>query len=69
MPGYHVRQIESKLAVAHRALWTAAQFAETMKDQGLADDLFQLTAEVGKLNTAMINGDSPQKLRAATERI
>lgn len=68
MPGYYARQVESKLATAHRALWTAAQFAETMSDQGLADDLFALTAEIGKINTALIDGQPTRKLRSATVR-
>lgn len=46
--------VERKLAVAHRILWSAAQTAESSVDQHLADDLYQLTQEVGRLQISLL---------------
>lgn len=48
--------IEKLLASAHKALWSAAQFAEARRDQGLADDLHGLRQEVERLSVACLTG-------------
>lgn len=60
MPDRRVLDIERKLAAAHRALWTAAQLAETMVDQGLTDDLYQIFTEIGRINISLA-GKRPGK--------
>lgn len=52
--------IERNLAVCHRSLWIAASHAETLKDQGLADDLYALAAEVGRVNISLLEGKRPK---------
>jgi hypothetical protein len=56
--------VERQLAVCHRALWVAASHAETLKDQGLADDLYQLAMEVGALNIALLQSRNPRRKSA-----
>ena len=54
MPDASVLRIEKLLAAAHMALWRAAAESEHMRDQGLTDDLYQLAAEVGRVNVSLL---------------
>lgn len=54
--------VERNLAVAHKSLWVAASHAETLQDQGLADDLYTLALEVGRINLDMLTGKRRRKL-------
>lgn len=62
-------QIEKQLAYAHKALWTAASLSESMKDQGLADDLYALTGEVGRINVDLLTSARPRAHRLTSVRI
>lgn len=48
-------KIEQALALAHRALWRAGHEAESLTDQGLADDLYSLAMEVGRVNQSLLS--------------
>ncbi len=60
MSNTHSLQVEKHLAVAHRALWLAASEAELMRDQGVADDLYQIAMEVGRLNLDLLLDRKPR---------
>lgn len=68
MPDPLKLRIESKLARAHQLLWAAAREAESMRDQGLCDDLYQIAGEVGRVNTSLIGGQArpPHSLTSRT---
>ena len=52
----HVLWIEQHLATAHKAIWKAANLAEELPDQGLADDLHDLNEEVRRILEDMLKG-------------
>lgn len=56
-------QIEAVLASAHRSLWTAAQLAESRRDQSLSDDLYQLRNEVERLQLELLAGRGRRSAR------
>jgi hypothetical protein len=60
-------QIEKRLAVVHRNLWAAALAAESMRDQGLADDLHLLAESVRNLSEDLLRGVLRRK-RSSTPR-
>lgn len=43
------------------ALWQAASQAETMRDQGLCDDLYEIAAEVGRVNVSLLENRKPAR--------
>jgi len=49
-----VLRIEAGLARAHRQLYTAHELAESMRDQGFADDLWALMLEIERLQTSLL---------------
>ena len=49
-----VLQVEKFLAIAAQALSRSAVVAESMRDQGLADDLHQLHVEVLRIIEALL---------------
>lgn len=53
--------VERALARAHLALWQAASEAETWRDQGYADDLYQLAEEVGRVNVSLLKSERKKK--------
>lgn len=69
MPDSDVLAIEKLLAVAHQSLWAAARRAENMRDQGLCDDLYLLTTEIGRLNTDLLTQRRPARTKLTTVRI
>lgn len=69
MPDSLHLSIEKKLAVAHRMLWEAASEAESLRDQSLSDDLYGLTAEVGRINTDLLTSTRPRRPRSPSVRI
>lgn len=56
MPEPTSLHIERCLARAHMALWQAASAAEMLRDQSLCDDIYQIAAEVGRVNEDMLTG-------------
>jgi hypothetical protein len=68
MPDSIQLAIEKKLAIAHQMLWTAAGLAETLRDQGLCDDLHALTTEVGRINVDLLTSRGPHKRPSPTVR-
>lgn len=54
VPNPTVLIIEKHVGVAHQALWSAAQRAELLRDQGLSDDLRALCIELERLQTALL---------------
>lgn len=69
MPSSSLLTIEKLLAVAHQSLWRAAALAETERDQGLCDDLYQLCTEVGRINTDLLTSARPRRSSPSTVRI
>lgn len=59
---------EKNLAVAHRALWRAAQHAEILADQGLCDDIYALCFEVGRVNESLLRSGGPYRRLPELER-
>jgi hypothetical protein len=47
-------RVEKALARAHLALWQAASWSESFADQGISDDLYQVAAEVGRINVDLL---------------
>lgn len=52
-------RIQTTLGGIHRMLWRAALDAETLRDQGLADDLHMLRGEVERLLKAQTGRRRP----------
>lgn len=48
--GQDQARFESALATAHRSIWRCATYAESQRDQGLADDLYALAGEIGRIH-------------------
>lgn len=61
MPDKSTLAIETNLAAAHRRLWNAQQFAEARRDQGLAEDLYNLKLEVERIQVALLRGDGAKR--------
>lgn len=55
-------RIEKELARAHQALYRAAALAEERRDQGLADDLYELVLIVGRLNVDLLTRARPRRI-------
>lgn len=68
MPDTTLLGVEKCLAAAHAALWRASQLAETLRDQSLADDLHQLTSEVGRINVDLLTGSRSRAHPPSTVR-
>lgn len=60
-----ILKLEGLLAQAHRATYQAALLAESRSDQGLADDLHQLSGELVRITVDLLSGRaSSAKTRA-----
>lgn len=69
MPPPQLSRIEAQLGRAHRALWEAASEAESLRDQSLAEDLYMLVGEIGRINLALSGGKNPRKHLTTPVRI
>lgn len=54
MPSSVHLRVESLVAQAHRRVWLAARAAESLVDQGLAEDLYALAVELERLNLSLV---------------
>lgn len=48
--------MEANLASAHRRIWYAADVAESLRDQGLADDLHSIRLELERIQRDLLRG-------------
>lgn len=63
MPTPAQLRCEQSLANAHRALWYAHKWAESMSDQGLADDIYQITLEVFRVQESLLKSARRRQVR------
>jgi hypothetical protein len=47
-------RVEKLLAIAQRAVWTAANLAESARDQSTADDLHQIADEIRRIQESLL---------------
>jgi hypothetical protein len=52
--------VEKHIALAHKSLWRGAMEAENWKEQGTADDLWQLLTELQRIQEALLSGPRPR---------
>lgn len=69
MPDTQVLAIEKMLAIAHQSIWRAAHLAESMRDQGLSDDLHDLANEVNRITEDLLRSGRARKLGSPPVRI
>lgn len=58
---YVTLQIEAAIAAAHRRTLQAAHMAETRSDQGLADDLHQISVELQRIQEDLLKSRRPRR--------
>jgi len=58
-----IAALESKLAAAHRCVWSAANQAEALADQGLADDLHAIAMEIRRCTEALLKSNARLRTR------
>lgn len=60
MPSPAVLAIEKQLSTVQSILWSAAQRAEALRDQGMADDLHQVREELRRIQNDLLK--APRRL-------
>jgi hypothetical protein len=63
MPDPKLARIEKLLGVAHRAVWTAAQVAESTGSEGLFSDLNDLAYEVTRISSELLRSHDSARYR------
>jgi hypothetical protein len=54
-------RLEKTLARAHETVWMAASWCESSVDQGIADDLYEIAAEIGRVHLSVVDPKKPRR--------